>query len=311
MKCAGDTLRPGKVLTLTSDDTPLDIQGEDVKEPVYGAAARWIPEAKQEEAALLGLPVVTPVEVVATHLLETVQRHFSRLLTRRALKKLLDEFVTPSDPARAEANKQILDDFVPEKVSLDLLQAVLRHLLDERVPVRNLPLILEAIAEARPSLSAPEAIADYVRQRIGFILVSKLLDDSGSLPLVQLNPEWETIFTQHQTSEEPNADIALPPNEFNRLATAVRERLAGRQQGRALSRDRHHHPPPPFRPRGAVGQGHLQPGAVVRGNRLARAPDGVGDGLNGWRRCSISPSTPTPWCWPPERCLCGFRRCSL
>ncbi|MBX2855121.1 MAG: flagellar biosynthesis protein FlhA [Rhodobacteraceae bacterium] len=230
VKCAGDTLRPGKVLTLTSDDTPLEITGEDVKEPVYGAAARWIPEAKQEEAALLGLPVVTPVEVVATHLLETVQRHFARLLTRRALKKLLDEFVTPSDQARAEANKQILDDFVPDKVSLDLLQAVLRHLLDERVPVRNLPLILEAIAEARPSLSAPEAIADYVRQRIGFILVSKLLDDSGSLPLVQLNPEWETIFTQHQTSEEPNADIALPPTEFNRLATAVRDRLASASQ---------------------------------------------------------------------------------
>ena len=225
VKAATDKLRPGKILVLTSDDTPLKVPGEDVKEPVYGAAARWIPESEQESAALLGLPVISPVEVVATHLLETVQRNFGRLLTRRALKKLLDEFAAPSDPKRAEANKQILNDFVPEKISLDLLQSVLRHLLEERVPVRNLPLIFEAIGEARPSLSSPETIADYVRQRIGFILVSKLVDEKGSLPLIQLAPEWETVFTQHQTGPEAGADVALPPNEFNRLAGAVREKL--------------------------------------------------------------------------------------
>lgn len=226
VKSATDILRPGKVLTLTSDETPLDIEGEDVKEPVYGAAARWIPATEQESAELLGLPVITPVEVVATHLLETVQRNFGRLLTRRALKKLLDEFVAPSDPVRAEANKQILSDFVPEKITLDLLQTVLRHLLEERVPVRNIPLILEAIAEARPNLQSPEMIADYVRQRIGFILVSKLVDDSGALPLIQLAPEWEDTFTEHQVGNEPNADVALPPTEFNRLAKSVSGRLA-------------------------------------------------------------------------------------
>ncbi len=227
VKCAGDKLRTGKVLTLVNEATPLSAPGEDVKEPVYGAPARWIDPSAQQEAAMLGLPVVAPVEVVATHLLETVQRNFGRLFTRRALNKLLEEFANPSDPDRAAANKQILDEFVPDKISYDLMQSVLRLLLEERAPVRNLALILEAMSEARGVSQNPETIAEYVRQRIGFVMVSKLIDEDGSLPLVQLDPSWEKLFSEHETPGDGPPDVALPPAEFNRLATSLRERLAG------------------------------------------------------------------------------------
>jgi flagellar biosynthesis protein FlhA len=113
--------------------------GRDVAEPVYGAPARWIDPRDQEEAALMGLNVVAPVEVVATHLLEVVKENFGRLFTRRALRKLLDEFTQPSDPRRAEGNRRILDEFVPDRVAIDTLQAVLRLLLEERVSVGTCP----------------------------------------------------------------------------------------------------------------------------------------------------------------------------
>ncbi|WP_200906616.1 FHIPEP family type III secretion protein, partial [Gulbenkiania mobilis] len=90
---------------------------------VYGAPARWVPAARQEEAALMGLTVISPVEVVATHLLEIVKQSFDRLFSRRALRKLIEEFTTPSDPRRAEANKRIYEEFVPDKFPLDTLQA--------------------------------------------------------------------------------------------------------------------------------------------------------------------------------------------
>ena len=226
VKAAGDMLRPGKILTLLNDDMPLDTPGEDVKEPVYGAAARWIPQDRQEEAELLGLPVITPVEVVATHLLETVQRNFGKLLTRRALKKLLDAFTNTSDQARADANKAILDDYVPEKISLDLLQSVMRLLLEERVPVRNLPLILEAVSEARGHLQQPELIAEYVRQHIGFVLVSRLVEEDGGLPLIQLKPHaYDITYGTVKRGEDQMADVALPPGEFNRLGAALREKI--------------------------------------------------------------------------------------
>ncbi len=224
----------GKVLVLLADDTRRPPKGRDVSEPVYGAPARWIEPEMQEEAALQGLSVVTPTEVIATHLLEVLKQNFGRLFNRRTLRKLLDEFVAVSDSARAAANRRILDEFVPDKVSIDLLQSVLRLLLEEQVSIRNLPLILESIAEASGALTGIEAITEYVRQRLGFQLIADMQEPDGALPLVQLSPEWEALFQKHQLEgEQGGADVALPPHEFNRLASAVAEQVgkAG-EQGR-------------------------------------------------------------------------------
>ncbi len=226
VEVARSILRPDKVLALLSETMPLAAAGEDVKEPVYGAPARWIAEADREDAALTGMAVVGPVEVVATHLLETLKENFGRLMTRRVLRRLLDGFVQVSDPVRAEANKRILDEFVPDKVPVELLQSVLRLLLEEQVSVRNLPLILEAIAEGR-SLGQADVVAEHVRRRLGFQLVAELRDEDGALPLVQIGAEWETLFQRYELPMEGGAaDVALPPEDFNRLAKTVGEKLA-------------------------------------------------------------------------------------
>jgi flagellar biosynthesis protein FlhA len=231
IEAARAALRPGRVLVLTREDVGLHVPGEQVAEPVYGAPARWIPEAEREAAAALGLPVIAPGEVIATHLLETVKANFGRLFTRRALRKLLEEFARPSDPARAEANRRLIDEFVPEKVPHDLLQTVLRLLLEERVPVRNLPLILEAAAEGRAAGLPADQLAEHVRRRIGFHIVARLTDREGRLPLVQLAPQWEALFSEHERGEGGCADVALPPEEFNRLARSVGNALAQAAKG--------------------------------------------------------------------------------
>ncbi|MEM9169276.1 MAG: FHIPEP family type III secretion protein, partial [Pseudomonadota bacterium] len=177
VEVARSVIDPKGVLVLTRDDLPLHIPGRDVKEPVYGAPARWISRKDQEEAEALGLPIIEPTEVAATHLLETIKANFGKLMTRRGLQRILQEFVSTSDPARADANRKILDEFITEKTPHDLIQAVLRLLLQERVSVRNLAVILEAIAEGRSAMSSPEQIAEYVRQRIGYQLVAGLRDD--------------------------------------------------------------------------------------------------------------------------------------
>ena len=222
-----DRLRPGKVLALMSSgqaDLPL---GDDVKEPVYGAPARWIEQDLQDAVALGGATIVTPTEVLATHLLEIVKRNFSRLLSLKALRRILDEFTNLSDHARAEANQRILNELVPDKVPIDLLLSVMRLLLDERVSIRNLPLILEAIAEARGIYPGAEGICEHVRQRMGFQLVAELRRADGTIPLVQLAPEWEKTFRSYQIEGERGAqDVALPPEEFNRLASGIEDKLA-------------------------------------------------------------------------------------
>ena len=219
-----DRLLPERVLVLLVDGVSAP-DGTDVKEPVYGAPARWITPDHQEEAAIAGLTVVSPPEVLATHLLEVLKSNLARLLTLKALRRLLDEFTNVSDPTRAAANRRLLDELVPEKVPVDLLLSILRLLLEERVSIRNLPLILEAIAEAR-SLGPPEAICEHVRQRLGFQLIAELKRADGTIPLIQLAPEWERNFVAHQIDgERGHRDVALPPEQFSRLANGIAEKL--------------------------------------------------------------------------------------
>ncbi len=225
-------LRHDRVLTLTGTESQLSVPGEDVNEPVYRAPARWIDPAAREEVALQGFTVVSPTEVLATHLLEVVKSNFPRLLTLKALRRLLDEFTTLSDTRRADANKRLIDELVPDRVPVDLLLSVMRLLLEERVSIRNLPMILEAIAEVRGQGQTAEAICEHVRQRLGFQLIAEIRRPDGTVPLVQLAPEWEEVFTTYQMGPEGGRqDVALPPGEFNRLANALAERLGRAAEG--------------------------------------------------------------------------------
>ncbi len=221
------TLHPDLVLALmpgAQDDLP---SGTDVSEPVYGAPARWISPRHQESAAVSGATIVTPPEILATHLLEVIKLNFARLLTLKSLRRLLAEMTRLSDPDRSEANRRLLDELIPDKVPIDTLHAVLRLLLEERVSIRNLPLILECIAEARLQTVQPELLCEIVRQRLGFQLVAEMRRADGSIPLVQLAPEWEETFSTYQVETKVGAyDIALPPDLFNRLAEGVAVRLS-------------------------------------------------------------------------------------
>lgn len=221
-----DSLQPGRVLTLLSGPETSAPQGQDVKEPVYGAPARWISPEDQETASLNGLTTVHPTEVLATHLLEVIKKNFGRLMSLKALRRLMDEMCSLSDGARSEANRKMLDEMVPDKVPVDMLLSVLRLLLEERVSIRNLSTIIEAIAEGRQLYPSVEGVTEHVRQRLGFQLVAEMRRADGTIPLVQLAPEWEDTFATYQiASERGLGDVALPPDEFNRLADSISDKV--------------------------------------------------------------------------------------
>lgn len=218
-------LHPDLVLALTPDQSHLLPSGKDVAEPVYGAPARWITQKDQETAALAGAIIVTPPEILATHLLEVIKQNFGRLLTLKSLRRLLAEMTQLSDLDRSEANRKLLDELIPDKVPIDTLHPVLRLLLEERVSIRNMPLILESISEARIISTQPEIICEHVRQKLGFQLIAELKREDGSIPLIQLAPEWEDTFATYQIETKNGLDIALPPDLFNRLADGVSDRI--------------------------------------------------------------------------------------
>ena len=219
-------LRPGSILALMEDDQSPQLQGEKVKEPVYKAAARWLPNSKKQELAAAGIPVVEPIEVLATHMLEVIQSNFSLVFTRMVMLETLDALTTVSDSDRAAANRRFLDEYIPAKVTPEMLLSVVRLLLEERVSIRNLFLIIEAIAEVKVSSPGLPRIVELVRQRLAFQIVDRLQDDQGRLPLVQLSTAWEQKFTQYEVNNENgSSDIALPPEMFGELTNEVQSKL--------------------------------------------------------------------------------------
>ena len=224
---ARDRLRQDRALALLTGDTLGVPVGEDVSEPVYGAPARWIDPDMKEEAALSGCTVVSPTEVLATHLLEVIKKNFPRLLTMKSLRRLIDEMTNLTDTARGDANRRLIDELIPDRVPMDLLLAVMRLLLEERVSVRNLALILESVSEARGANATPESICEHVRQRLGFQIVAEVKRDDGTVPLLQLAPEWEEKFSTYQIDgDRGRSDIALPPDDFNKLARSMADKIA-------------------------------------------------------------------------------------
>lgn len=219
-------LRPGQVLALIEENQLPHLAGEKVREPVYKAAARWLPSARKQELAAAAVPVVEPIEVLATHMLEVIQSNFSLVFTRMVMMETLDSLTAISDVDRAGANKRFLDEYIPGKVTPEILLSVLRMLLTERVPIRNLFLIIETVAEAKPqSLPLPRVI-ELVRQRLAFQIVDRLQDDQGRLPLIQLSTSWEQKFAEYEvTNDSGGSDIALPPEVFGELINSVQAKL--------------------------------------------------------------------------------------
>ncbi|WP_422395942.1 flagellar biosynthesis protein FlhA [Roseovarius rhodophyticola] len=233
-------LRLDHVLALDPANHPSLPSGEIVSEPVYGAPACWIPQSEEQEAAVSGVTLVYPAEVLATHLLEIIKRNLGRLLTMKSMRSLLDEMVNLSDSARSDANRKLLDEMVPDRVPTDLLHAVLRLLLNEQVSIRNMPLILESLCEARQVHKSTEAMCEHVRQRLGFQLVSQLVTEDGNLPLIQLAPEWEDTFLTYQVeTDRGRLDVALPPELFNSLTAAASEQVAQASERGAFPRLSH------------------------------------------------------------------------
>ncbi len=222
---AKDCLDPARVLALLPPDDIGVPNGRDVREPVYGAPARWLTQADADAAALAGATVVSPAEVMATHLLETIKSNLPRIVSLKSLRRLLDELCSLTDAMRSDANKRLFDELIPDKVPMDLLLSVIRLLLEERVSVRNLPLITEAIAESRGASATAESICEHVRQRLAFQIVAEVRDGNGAVPLIQLAADWETRFNEHQLGDAASGDVALPPDLFQKLTSGVAEKL--------------------------------------------------------------------------------------
>lgn len=212
---AGDgKLKMGALLAMDPTGAGVALPGEPVKEPAFGLDAKWIDERAREEASFRGYTVVDPATVLATHLTEVIKEHMSELLTFSEVKKLIKDL--PKD------TQTLLDDVAPAHISWSGVQRVLQNLLKERVSIRDLSAIVEAIAEAAPAMHDLVLITEHVRARLARQICYQHRNSAGALPILTMSPTWEQTFSEALVGEGQHRTLALAPSKLHDFVADVR-----------------------------------------------------------------------------------------
>jgi flagellar biosynthesis protein FlhA len=180
-------LRLGESLVIPGKRKRPNLPGDEVREPAFGMEALWYPEIFSAELRTAGYVPVDCMSVMLTHLSEVIRSNLGHLLSYKDLRALTDRL----EPEY----KRLLDETCPALLSFSGLQAILKMLLSERVSIRNLHLILEAIAEVAPHIRKPEMIMEHVRLRVAQQICGDLGQD-GLLRVIRLGNRWDISFLQ-------------------------------------------------------------------------------------------------------------------
>jgi flagellar biosynthesis protein FlhA len=184
---ASGELRIGDVLVVTGDGPGPDIPGDETREPAFGMKAVWVSEMFVNNVKREGYTPIDNISVLLTHLGEVIRSNLAQLLSYKDMRILLDSL----EPEY----RRLLDEITPSQISYSGLQAVLKLLLAERISIRNLHLILEAIAEVAPHLRRAEQICEHVRMRMAQQICGDLTD-GGELKVLRLGNRWDLAFHQ-------------------------------------------------------------------------------------------------------------------
>lgn len=179
-------VRPGKLMIMDPQGSNISIPGESTKEPAFGLPAKWIEESYKEEALFNNCTVVDPSTVITTHMTELVKENITDLLSYSETQKLLDEM--------GAEHKQLIKDIIPDVVSVASLQKVLQNLLSEMISIRDLPSILESVADAARSNKNLMAMTEAVRIQLSRQICHHNTNKEGFIPIVAISPEWERTF---------------------------------------------------------------------------------------------------------------------
>lgn len=220
----GDIL-PRFFLALNGGEVKEALDGDHTNDPTFGLPALWVSPDERSEAQRRGYIVIDAASVCVTHLGEALRGQAARLLTRQELSKLLEV-------ARAD-NPAVVDDLVPDAVSKAVLQQVLQNLLHERVPVRDLVGILEALGEVVPRTGSIDEMAEYVRRRLARAILTPLAPDGRELPALVLEPQLEKRLAETIGETSFGGQLQLSPELMQTLVDGLGKQVE------ALANDGH------------------------------------------------------------------------
>ncbi|HEY1225038.1 MAG TPA: flagellar biosynthesis protein FlhA [Brevundimonas sp.] len=215
MEAGAGEVRLGSLMAMDPAGRQVELPGEHTKEPAFGLPATWIDESLREEATFRGYTIVDPSTVLTTHLTEILKENMADLLSYAEVQKLLAEL-------KGE-EKKLVEELIPSVVTVTTLQRVLQSLLREKVSIRDLPAILEGLAESAPHTSSVTTLVEHVRSRLARQLCWQHKGDDGALPIVTLSPDWEAAFAESLIGQGEDKQLAMAPSKLQEFIRAVRD----------------------------------------------------------------------------------------
>lgn len=208
-------IKINKLLAMNPQGGAPNIEGEKTKEPAFGLPALWIDQNLRENAIIQGYTVVDPASVIITHLTELVKENMADLLSYSETQKLLDGM--PRD------QQKLVADLVPSQVSVSIIQRVLQSLLDEKVSIRDLTGILEAIQEGYgQGFKTVAALVAHVRIRLARQISSSVMNAQGYIPVLSLSPEWELAAYESLSASIEEKQINFSPSQMQRFVSSLK-----------------------------------------------------------------------------------------
>jgi len=200
-----------------------EINGIETVEPAFGLPAHWIPQSEKDRAEIQGYTVIDSPSVLVTHLTEVLRSVASELISRDDVKALIDNL--------KKTSPTIVEEVIPSQLSLGQLQNVLSRLLKERVPIRNLQSILQALADSLGETKDPRILVEQARTGIARTILEPHLDDRGTLHAVVLDPQLEKALADAVAGSDGLTN--LPGGFLAKFVDNTAEALAGMvQEGR-------------------------------------------------------------------------------
>ncbi len=207
----------GHLLAIDSGAVTEKINGIETSEPAFGLAALWIEPGQRHEAEHRNYTVVEPTSVVSTYLTEMIKRHAEEMLTRQEVNRLLDTL--------KEHSPKLVEEVVPDVLKPGEIQRVLQALLLERVPIRDLESILEAISDVAPRTKDTDILTEYARHALGRTLCHTVKGEDGRIHCITLDPALEQLISKHIERGEHGTSLALAPQVQTKIVQAIRSQI--------------------------------------------------------------------------------------
>lgn len=219
IEAASGELMLNQYLAMNPEEDIEQIEGIEVKEPVFGISALWITKEQKDKAELAGYTVIDAVSVMATHLKEIIKSHAHELMGRQEVRELLDKI--------KESHPVVVEELVPELLTVGIVQKVLQNLLSESVSIRDSITILETLADHGSQTKDIIALTESVREALARHILEPYQDSEGTLLVFTLDEQLESLLKSQVTiSEEQIQFTPLPPNQSQQVVEAIAQAIA-------------------------------------------------------------------------------------